>query len=89
LYFFNFSIVERILLYEQARRTSVKGIMDGTGLCEIRPSANKGLGIFATTPIRRGWRVVCEKPLFIAPKEPGVLDINDVFRRFTDLHESD
>jgi hypothetical protein len=63
--------------------------MEGTNIYEIRPSTNKGLGVFANEHIPRGSRIVCETPIFTAPSEPGLLDVNDVYYRFSFLQGED
>jgi hypothetical protein len=63
--------------------------MEGRNIYRIRPSPNKGLGVFPNRPIPRGYRIICERPILTAPREPGLLDVNDVFNRFALLQEKD
>ncbi len=56
---------------------------------EIKSSPGKGLGVFATRPIPRGYRIVCEKPIMTALREPGFLDIHHVYDQFDRLSQED
>lgn len=70
--------------------TSHDGLdMEGSGVYEIRPSTNKGLGVFARVHLQRGCRIICEHPILTAPREHGILDVNDVYGRFSLLQDGD
>lgn len=56
---------------------------------EIRPSPAKGLGAIATRPIPRGYRIVCEKPIMTAAREPGSINIDHIYTQFEHLSQED
>ena len=62
--------------------------MDGTSAYEIRPTPNKGLGMFATQSIERGERILCERPLLririlLPPLEK--VDVRELYHTFSNL----
>jgi hypothetical protein len=63
--------------------------MEGQTVYKIRPSAGKGLGIFATASILRGHRIIREKPLMTAPLLPDVLSSWGIHDRFSRLDTAD
>ncbi|MCJ1239947.1 hypothetical protein MMC14_007946, partial [Varicellaria rhodocarpa] len=59
--------------------------MDGISACEIRPTPNKGLGMFASRSIERGERILCERPLFKPSRLPALLkELHDIFFNLSD-----
>ena len=53
-------------------------------LSEVRPSPGKGLGTFALQDIKRGTRIICEKPLIqLSDNGPNV------FQVFSELSKTD
>ncbi|KAL2194263.1 hypothetical protein P885DRAFT_71576 [Corynascus similis CBS 632.67] len=52
---------------------------------ELRPSAGKGWGVFATRRIARGALILKENPLFIIRKHPAHITEQDVWQAFQQL----
>lgn len=52
---------------------------------EVRETASKGKGLFATAPIPAGHRIIEEEALFIAPREPGFFDPSMIHTKYMQL----
>ena len=50
--------------------------------CEIKPTLRGDLGIFAIRPVPYGFRITCEAPIMTAIREPGFVNIPDVYDQF-------
>ena len=69
------------------KKFSITFPMDGISAYEIRPTPNKGLGMFASRSIEGGERILCERPLVKLSAFPAPL--GEIHKMFFNLSDED